>query len=264
MYGTAGSDTIRGLEGDDYLMPKEGNDFIYAGAGNDTIASSAGDDRIDGGDDTDVAFIGYFENYDLRWDPVLQQYTLTDLVGDGGTDILVNVEYLDSYGVRAPVASEAAARFQVGTEGADMLRGSSFADSLQGMGGDDSLYGSGGADTLEGGAGRDVLDGGSGSDVFVFGAGAFDGVDTVYGFAQAQDRISLDHTVFTGLEAGALARGAFETVAGSAATGGDARILFDTNTATLSSDADGSGALAAIPFATVFLPGMSYEDFTVF
>ena len=51
-----------------------------------------------------------------------------------------------------------------GTNGPNLLVGTSRADILNGRGGNDRLLGRGGNDRLFGGAGRDVLDGGAGND----------------------------------------------------------------------------------------------------
>ncbi len=58
-----------------------------------------------------------------------------------------------------------------GTDGDDVLVGTSFADLMFGLGGDDSLYAGRGDDSLDGGVGDDYLDGGDGNDVLDGGAG---------------------------------------------------------------------------------------------
>jgi serralysin len=63
------------------------------------------------------------------------------------------------------------------------------------------------------------------------------------------DTIRLENAVFTGLAAGALAPGAFNT--GAAASQADDRIIYNTATGALLFDADGSGAGAAVHFATL-------------
>jgi len=85
-----------------------------------------------------------------------------------------------------------------GWDGVDLLNGGLGADSLYGgAGGDfliagagnDSLFGAEGDDRLNGGKGGDRLVGGAGRDLFVFLPG--DGKDTIGGFVDGQDRISL-------------------------------------------------------------------------
>lgn len=58
----------------------------------------------------------------------------------------------------------------IGTQGDDMLAGSSFDNTLDGDAGNDSLYGGGGNDTLTGGNGADSLDGGAGVDIATYTA----------------------------------------------------------------------------------------------
>lgn len=58
-----------------------------------------------------------------------------------------------------------------GTEGDDILIGTSLADVLDGKDGNDKLYGLEGNDVLIGGSGNDVLDGGSGTDFLLGGPG---------------------------------------------------------------------------------------------
>lgn len=136
------------------------------------------------------------------------------------------------------------------TAKADHLRGSLLADTIDALAGNDRVNARDGDDTLDGGLGKDTLTSGSGKDQFVFdtkpGAG---NVDTIKDFAAGGDRIVLDHDVFTRLDKGALADGAFEV--GSAASGEDVRIVYDNEAGTLSYDADGSGGAKAVEFARV-------------
>jgi serralysin len=129
----------------------------------------------------------------------------------------------------------------VGGAGNDELTGSAGVNMLGGGNGDDILNGRGGNDTLTGGAGFDT---------YLF-ASALDGVanvDTITDW-EAADQINLDDAVFTGLAPGALAASAFTV--GSAATTADHRIIYDSTTGALLFDADGSGAGAAIRFASI-------------
>ncbi|MFC4312738.1 Ig-like domain-containing protein [Steroidobacter flavus] len=52
-----------------------------------------------------------------------------------------------------------------GSNGDDIITGTSGADQLNGGAGNDTLYGGDGSDRLNGGSGNDTLDGGSGSDI---------------------------------------------------------------------------------------------------
>ncbi|MEZ5960027.1 MAG: hypothetical protein R3C30_06315 [Hyphomonadaceae bacterium] len=79
-------------------------------------------------------------------------------------------------------------------------------------------------------------------------------VDAIIGFSVADDTIELSNAVFTGLSAGALDANAF--VIGAAAADADDRIIYNSATGQLFFDADGTGAGAAILFATL-APGLA-------
>ncbi|WP_349436715.1 MJ1477/TM1410 family putative glycoside hydrolase [Pararhizobium sp. A13] len=159
------------------------------------------------------------------------------------------------------------------TAQADTLRGSNLADKIGGLGGDDKIAGregndtiSGGAgnDKLYGGAGKDTLTGGSGKDQFVFDTKFADGnIDTVADFSVADDRLLLDHDIFSRLPAGALKASAF-IIGTKAADAGD-RIIYDSRTGELFYDADGAGKGAAIQIARLdsHLKLMA-DDFLIF
>lgn len=53
-----------------------------------------------------------------------------------------------------------------GTEGNDLILGSTGADVIDGLGGNDCILGGGGADTITGGDGSDVCLGGADADAF--------------------------------------------------------------------------------------------------
>jgi Ca2+-binding RTX toxin-like protein len=53
-----------------------------------------------------------------------------------------------------------------GTEGNDLILGSSGADTIDGLGGNDCILGGGGDDSITGGDGNDVCLGGAGTDTF--------------------------------------------------------------------------------------------------
>ncbi len=126
-------------------------------------------------------------------------------------------------------------------------------DAALGGAGNDLLFGGGGNDTLNGGLGADQLNGGAGADAFAFttALGASN-VDAITDFSAAEDRFILGGAIgqgFAGLASGALAGFAFRQ--GAAATDLDDRILYDQATGILRYDADGSGAGAAVQFATL-------------
>lgn len=147
-----------------------------------------------------------------------------------------------------------------GTSGADILQGLGGEDSLEGLGGDDQLEGGMGDDALDGGtgndtldgkAGRDTLNGGAGLDTFRFStAPAATNADRIADFVSADDRIVLDDAVFAGIgPVGALSAAAFR--AGTAALDASDRVIYNAAAGQLLYDADGTGAGAAVLFATV-------------
>jgi Ca2+-binding RTX toxin-like protein len=111
--------------------------------------------------------------------------------------------------------------------------------------------------------GNDTLTGGAGSDRFVFStaiAGSTN-IDRITDFTVNVDKIVLDHTIFTSVGAtGALATAAFTSGAETASS----RIVYDANSGALSYDADGSGATAAIQFATLAVHlSLTNNDFLI-
>ena len=132
IFGSEGSDSIRGTSG---------NDLIFGLEGTDSIRGLGGDDCIVGGPNTDV------------------------LRGNGGNDVLLGGEGTDSlYGGRGNDEL-------YGGDGVDSLKGGRGDDRLYGGGGGDSLKGYGGEDYLDGGDGDDSLKGGRDNDELVGGAG---------------------------------------------------------------------------------------------
>ena len=165
------------------------------------------------------------------------------IVVEMGADTFVNLSglVLTSWQDNSAVAD----RFTIlGDSDAETVRGTALADLINLGGGDD---------VLNGGLGRDVLTGGLGSDRFVFSAALGGGnVDRITDFASALDQIRLDDAVFAGLATGRLANSAFEL--GTQATSAKDRIIYDATTGALFFDADGTGAVAQVRFATL-VPG---------
>ena len=97
----------------------------------------------------------------------------------------------------------------VGGGAKDTFTGGDGADKLMGGGGSDSLDGDGGNDTITGGAGGDTLDGGADTNVFkygsvsesqiVFGDKGPSGFDTINGWADGTNTISLGKATYDGL-----------------------------------------------------------------
>ena len=115
-----------------------------------------------------------------------------------------------------------------------------------------AITGNGGANVLNGGGGTDWLTGGAGNDNFVFDSAlnAVTNVDRITDFSAPADTIRLENAIFTALATpGTLAAAAFHT--GAAAHDTSDRIIYNAASGALSYDADGTGAGAAIHFATL-------------
>ena len=126
-----------------------------------------------------------------------------------------------------------------------------------------TIYGNAGNNQLDGKQAADILVGLGGADRFAFTTALGpDNVDRISDFNVADDTIVLENAVFTGLAAGALGAGAFNT--GSAASQADDRIIYNAVTGALLFDPDGAVGVPAIHFATL-APGLALTgaDFVV-
>ena len=235
--GNERDQTINGNSGANTIAGLGGNDILNGGNGNDLLEGGDGDDIINGGSGTDMA---RYANAAAGVTVSLAISGAQSTVG-AGTDTLTGIENLG------------------GSAFSDVLTGNAAANLLRAGSGNDKLYGGAGGDTLDGGAdtdfldgelGADTLTGGGGNDFFYFttalGAG---NVDKILDYSVADDQIRIDNAVFTGLANGALAAGAF--VIGAAAADANDRIIYNSATGALLFDADGTGAIAAVQFATL-------------
>lgn len=275
--GGAGNDTLSGGAGVDTLLGGGGADILVGGVGTDVLQGGAGSDiyiiaapadhgaaEINDGGGTD----------ELRFTSATAGATLALYAGDIGLERVVigtgtgasaTTTATTALNVDASLAANGLAI--TGNAGVNALTGSAFADTLNGGGGNDVISGKAGADVLAGGLGNDTLNGGLGLDSFLFdtalsATGA--NTDTIQSFATVDDTILLENAIFTALGAtGALSAGAFNT--GAAATQADDRIIYNAATGALLYDADGSGAGAAIRFATIsgITGTLSASDFLI-
>lgn len=121
VYGGEGSDTLRGGKDSDLVYGEAGDDFLYAdraddraygGEGNDTIfggkdqdllygengddllAGHLGDDTLYGGTGIDTAQFRILQSQAEIVDHGDGSFTVTDLTGKEGTDLLYEIEYL--------------------------------------------------------------------------------------------------------------------------------------------------------------------------
>jgi Ca2+-binding RTX toxin-like protein len=208
------------------LTGNELANILSGNIGNNVLDGGAGADSLNGGEGNDWYYVDHAGD------------TVTD-PGSQGTDDRVYASVSYTLGAGAEIETLMTTSF-TGTTAIN-LTGNAFANDV---------YGNAGANVLDGKGGADLLVGLGGADTFAFttalGAG---NVDTISGFSVADDTIRLENAVFTGLAAGALAAGAFNT--GSFASQANDRIIYNSATGALLFDADGLGGAAGVQFATV-------------
>jgi hypothetical protein len=134
-----------------------------------------------------------------------------------------------------------------GQAGNDLLDGGAGHDRLCGAAGDDTLTGGAGADLLEGGRGADRLTGGADADLFFYANRGAAG-DTVTDFTPGEDLFGFAAAAFGGFAPGALDPRHFAL---DAPDSRGPQFVFDTSTATLFFDPDGTGAREGIAIATL-------------
>jgi len=253
LLGDSGLDSLTGNAGDDYLDGGSGADTMLGGAGHDTyLVDSIGDRITDtGGTDTVQASISYRLSAALE-DLVLTGTDAINGTGNASANVLQgneNDNVLD------------------GQAGGDLIVAGAGNDILLGRAGHDILVGGDGDDYLYGGIGHDQLTGGAGGDWFIFYTtlSATTNVDQITDFVVGEDEIRLSRGIFTTLALGDLNASAFRSGAG-VSTAGDAddRIVYDSAAGHLYYDADGTGAKAAIKFATLTgAPLITEADFDI-
>jgi Ca2+-binding RTX toxin-like protein len=130
----------------------------------------------------------------------------------------------------------------IGGSGNDTLTGDANANQIDGAAGNDTLNGGLGADTLIGGAGREF---------FVFNSRlGGDNIDTLLNFNVADDTIRLENNgIFAALTATGNLNAAAFTAAEAASTAAH-RIIYKAS-GQLWYDADGTGSIVAVQFATL-------------
>ena len=175
--GGAGNDTIFGAGGNDALDGGAGADFIDGGAGNDTIDGGANLDTSGMSDvppiwetGDRVRYQGKKDDYTIA-DNGNGSFTITDKVGDYGTDTVKNVEILEfDDGEILLVPETGSWTFE---EWDPVKNRSSLVreDFAEGTAFDDVIIGGDGRSFLRGDEGNDVLIGDSMSDDFTFASG---------------------------------------------------------------------------------------------
>ena len=126
--------------------------------------------------------------------------------------------------------------------------------NVTGHSGANTIIGNSGINEINGGLGNNTLTGGAGADFFVFNStlGAAN-VDRIMDFSVVDDTIRLENTG-AGLFNAFTATGAIATTAFWIGTGAHLatdRIIYNSSTGDVFYDADGTGATAAVKFATL-------------
>jgi Ca2+-binding RTX toxin-like protein len=282
IIGDGAANRLDGAAGADILVGSVGADALVGGAGIDTASyednwgavfvnltlgqgfgNAAQGDTYDGIENLTGSIFGDFFIGDngvnrldggAGGDVLVGSVGADHLIGGGGSD---TASYEDNWGA-------VSANLSVGQGFGNAAQGDTYdgIENLRGSIFNDFLIGDAGANVLAGGRGNDGLVGGAGADMFLFDAALGDNIDTLFDFVSGTDKILLDDAVFEGLGLGALAAGAF--VVGTAAADGDDRIIYNQAAGTLLFDADGSGAIAAVQFATLQgAPVLTASDFTL-
>lgn len=202
IQGDESANTAKGGAGNDTIFGAGGNDALDGGAGADFIDGGAGNDTIDGGANLDtsgmsdvppiwetgdrVRYQGKKDDYTIA-DNGNGSFTITDKVGDYGTDTVKNVEILEfddgeillvpetgswTFEEWDPVKNRSSLvreDFAEGTAFDDVIIGGDGRSFLRGDEGNDVLIGdsmssdftfASGQDMIEGGEGNDYIDGG--------------------------------------------------------------------------------------------------------
>lgn len=298
--GNGGDNLLDGRSGGDRMIGKGGDDTYVVDSLYDVVVESQlenqGVDRVISAVDFDLAdanqSMGFVEHVTLSGAAATSAYGNGQnniLVGNAGNNTLDGREGVDRMVGRGGhdvyyVDSEADRVIEAANEGVDTVyANASFSLAGQhaevlyllgqanfvanGNGLDNTIVGNDGDNLIRGGDGRDTLTGGLGRDQFHFGSALVEAnADWIMDFDTTQDRIRLDDAVFTGLTGpGRLAAAQFGFTSDGAATTADQRVIYNSSNGQLLYDADGSGAGAAIRFATISLGDLSLTnaDFVV-
>lgn len=155
LFGSATANRLDGLGGNDRINGVAGNDLLLGGSGNDHVQGQSGDDALDGGPGRDMVL---FEHSPASVTVDLAAGTAT---GDGTDTVLAFEDVIGSN----------FADVLRGTGAPNDLYGGSAADVVRAGGGNDRLFGERGADRLFGENGNDHLSGGTQFDRCAGGAG---------------------------------------------------------------------------------------------
>lgn len=213
-HGNALDNTIKGNVGNNNISGGDGNDSINGGDGNDIIDGGRGNDYLIGGDGTDTVTFKATATSGVTVS--LEITNVRQNTGGAGNDFITGFENLE---------------------------GSLFSDRLTGNSGDNKISALSGDDWIRGLSGNDDITAGDGADTIHFEGTGSNGVDRIRGFTSGVDK--LEFNAADGYDAGA------GFTVGKTAVGSDAQFVYDSQLDTLSYDADGDGAGAAVLLANL-------------
>jgi Ca2+-binding RTX toxin-like protein len=214
------------LAGSDTILGSSAPDTIFGFAGNDTIVGGLGADIMKGGIGNDFYFVDNIGD------------VVNENIGEGSDRVFASASWNMTPGSAIETLSTAD---NAGTQAIN-LRGNELSNTVAGNAGEN---------IVSGGAGNDTLIGLGGNDYFLFeNTPALSNTDQIADFTLGQDHIWLLQSAFNALSTGPLADANF-FVRGTALQDANDFIMYDPSTGGLFYDADGSGAGAAQPFASV-------------
>ncbi|XGA69590.1 hypothetical protein M5524_11035 [Duganella sp. BuS-21] len=134
--GGIGNDTLAGGLGYDVLLGGAGNDVLNGGAGEDELFGHFGNDTLDGGEIadrvnyTDLNFTGYFTSSS---GVSVNLATGVALDGMGGTDKLININFVQGSDYKDTIVGSSAALLEIfdGMDGDDTIDGGAITDFAQ-------------------------------------------------------------------------------------------------------------------------------------
>jgi Ca2+-binding RTX toxin-like protein len=283
IIGSNFGDRIYGNSADNIISGFGGSDILYGDAGSDTVsfASNIGAVFVDmnafygletavttgtvSGAEPMIGFDYFFEFENLtgsNFGDRLYGNTADNIItGLGGTDIIYGgagndtISYAGNIGT---VSVNLATSFAQETDQTIFVTGFVVSndfiyefENIIGSDFSDILTGSAVANTIKGGAGDDVINGDLGNDILTGGEGRDDfyidniSVDQITDFVSRTDQIYISRSFF-----GLGSATSINLVTNGPATSANS-FIFDTTAQTLSFDADGAGAGAAVLVATL-------------
>ena len=261
-----GTDTLTNVEG---IGGTRFNDTLVGNAFDNEFDGRQGRDRFDGGAGYDR--VGF-------WSPrgdngghgaVVDLTRATGNIVDdgfGNSENAISIEAFNGSEFGDKFTGNGGRNDFYGNDGNDTLIGSGGEDDLGGDWGNDRIVGGTGVDHMSGGGDNDTMTGNSGEDDFNFNWDLADsGVDTITDFEVGIDEIWVA-SWWGGLSTEFLVANQFRSGAGvTTANAATQRVIYDTTTGDLYFDADGTGATAAVKFATLTnLAALTFGDFHVF